>query len=95
MVPRWLAHLLVSLGWLLTPLWAWGASFVGAAAGARVAASWSDPVAMTGFVVALGATAGLGALWIWVRWMRRVPHLLARRMTPRPGSKEEHVASAD
>lgn len=87
--------MLVSLGWLLTPLWAWGASFVAATVAARVAAGWTDPVAMLGFVVLAGAAAGLAALWVWVRWMRRVPHVLARHMASRHSAKEEDVARAD
>ena len=94
-MPRWLAHLLVTLGWLLTPFWAWGASFFGAWVGARVAARWSDPVIMVGVVVGVAAATGLGGLWLWITWMRRLPHRLSHRMAPRRPSAEAKAAPGD
>lgn len=82
-MPRWLAHALVAIGWLLTPGWAWGAAFLGAWAGARLSAGWSDPVAMLAATAGAAAAASLGGLWVWVRVMRRLPHWLSRRMAPR------------
>ncbi len=63
--------------------------------GARIAARWSDPVAMVGVVVGVAAVAGLGGLGLWVRWMRRLPHRLSRRMAPRRPSRETDAAPAD
>ncbi len=93
-MPRWLAHALVVLGWLLTPGWAWGAAFLGAWAGARMSAGWSDPVAMLATTGGSAAAASLAGLWIWVRLMRRLPHWLARRMAPRD-TADPKVAAAE
>ena len=45
-MPRWMAHLLIVVGWLLTPAWAWAASHVGLWLGALVALRLSSPVLM-------------------------------------------------
>lgn len=81
-MPRWLAHLLVVSGWLLTPVLAWGASYVGLWAGALICIRLSQPVAMVGVALAISALAGLSVLALWVRFMRRVPHLLSHHMAP-------------
>lgn len=93
-MPRWLAHAIVIVGWLLTPLWAWGASFLGIWVGARLAMRLTDPVAMLAVAGLVGVGAGLGALWVWVRLMRRLPHQLSRHMAPRR-SQEVKIASAE
>lgn len=92
-VPRWLAHALVVVGWLLTPFWAWGASFFGMWLGAHVALSSRSPLVLIVPGLACAAICGFGTLWIWVRFMRRVPHLLARRMAPRESLELPHVAN--
>ena len=56
-MPRWLAHFLVVVGWLLTPLWAWGASYLGLWLGALVALRFSSPLVML-------VVAGLGAVLV-------------------------------
>ena len=94
-MPRWLAHLLVIVGWLLTPLLAWGASYVGLWLAALVAVRFGDPVVMLGVVGACAAVAGFTVLWMWVRFMRRLPHLLSHHMAPRPSEEREAVAAAD
>ncbi len=96
-MPRWLAHLLVVLGWLLTPVLAWGASYVGLWAVALVAIHVGDPLVMLGVVGACAAIAGFTVIWLWVRFMRRLPHLLSHHMAPREGVTEEPeaVAAAD
>jgi hypothetical protein len=98
-VPRWLAHLLVVLGWLLTPVLAWGASYAGLWLGAVVAARLSRPLVMLAVAVLGAASFGFAALALWVRFMRRVPHLLSHHMAPRPAppAPEEHraIAAAD
>src|ERR1041384_4640972 len=43
-MPRWLAHFLVVVGWLLTPAWAWAASYVGLWLGALLALQFSQPL---------------------------------------------------
>ena len=94
-MPRWLAHLLVVLGWLLTPLWAWGAAYVGLWLGALVALGFSSPLTM--LVVAGGGALllGFGVLWAWVRFMRRLPHLLSHLMAPRASEEHAAIAAAD
>jgi hypothetical protein len=82
-MPRWLAHALVIAGWLLTPLWAWGAAFFGAWIGAHAGLAFSHPVAMLGAVAFGAALCGFATVWGWVRFMRRVPHLLSHHMAPR------------
>ncbi|MGH7673197.1 MAG: hypothetical protein ACREMC_09860 [Gemmatimonadales bacterium] len=94
-MPRWLAHLLVVVGWLLTPLWAWGAAYVGLWLGALVALGFSSPLAM---LVVAGSGAlllGFVVLWAWVRFMRRLPHLLSHLMAPRASEEHSAIAAAD
>lgn len=93
-MPRWLAHSIIIVGWLLTPLWAWGASFFGVWLAARLAVRLSDPVVMLAVAGLIGVGAGLGALWLWVRLMRRLPHRLSHHMAPRR-SQEVKIASAE
>lgn len=94
-MPRWLAHLLVVCGWLLTPVLAWGASYAGLWAGALVAIRFSQPVTMLAVAGASAALAGFAALAAWVRFMRRVPHLLSHHMAPRASEEQRAVAAAD
>ena len=58
-MPRWLAHLLVAVGWLLTPVLAWAASYVGLWGGALIATRFANPVTM---LVVAGATVRLAAI---------------------------------
>ena len=94
-MPRWLAHLLVVFGWLLTPVLAWGASYVGLWAGALVAMRFSQPLTMLAVAGSGAALCGLGALAAWVRFMRRVPHLLSHHMAPRASEEHRAIAAAD
>jgi hypothetical protein len=94
-VPRWLAHLLVVCGWLLTPVLAWGASYVGLWAGALTALRFSQPVTMLAVAVAAAGISGLAALAVWVRFMRRVPHLLSHHMAPRVSAEHRAIAATD
>lgn len=94
-MPRWLAHLLVVIGWLLTPVWAWGASHLGLWLGALVALRFTSPLAML-LIAGLSALAlGFVVLLIWVRFMRRLPHLLSHHMAPRPSEEHSAIAAAD
>lgn len=85
-LPRWLAHALVVVGWLLTPLLAWGASFFGLWVGAHLSDRFSGPLTMLIPAIAGAAVLGFGTLWVWVRFMRRVPHLLSHHMAARASS---------
>ena len=82
-MPRWLAHALVVIGWLLTPLLAWGASFFGLWVGAHVATAAAGPLTALAPALVGAAICGFVVLWVWVRFMRHVPHLLAHHMTSR------------
>ncbi|HEX5387604.1 MAG TPA: hypothetical protein VFW66_12935 [Gemmatimonadales bacterium] len=72
---RWLRLLLRIFGWLLTPLLAWAASFFGAVAGALIAMHLREP--RTGLIVTAiaGATAGIVIILLWLRLLRRSPHI--------------------
>jgi len=94
-VPRWLAHLLVVIGWLLTPVLAWAASYVGLWAGALFATGFARPLTMLAVAAGVAALCGFAALAIWVRFMRRVPHLLSHHMAPRASEEQRAVAAAD
>ncbi len=94
-MPRWLAHLLVVIGWLLTPVLAWAASYVGLWAGALVATGFARPLTMLAVAGAVAALSGFAALAVWVRFMRRVPHLLSHHMAPRASEEQRAVAAAD
>ena len=87
-LPRWLAHALVVVGWLLTPLLAWGASFFGLWAGAHVTAGSSGPLALMAPALLGAVVCGFGTLWAWVRFMRRMPHLLAHHMASRAAAQD-------
>ena len=94
-MPRWLAHLLVVVGWLLTPVLTWSASYVGLWAGALVATRFTSPLTMLAVAGATAAVCGFAALAIWVRFMRRVPHLLSHHMAPRASEEQRAIAAAD
>jgi hypothetical protein len=63
-------------------------------AGALIALRFSRPVTMLVVAAACAALAGLVTLAFWVRFMRRVPHLLSHLMAAR-ASEERAVAAAD
>ena len=69
---RWLVRL---GGWLLTPLVAWAASFLGAWLGAGVAGGFRNSTSGAWIVVAFGAGFGLVAAWAWLRYLRLHPKL--------------------
>jgi len=94
-MPRWLAHLLIVLGWLVTPVLAWGASYAGLWLGALVAARLASPIAMVAVAATGAAALGFAALATWVRFMRRAPHLLSHHMAPRASQEQAAVAAAD
>lgn len=69
---RWLARL---LGWLLTPLLAWAASFCGAWLGAVAATRTTDGSLALGLTIGGAALLGLGVTLLWLRLLRRSPEL--------------------
>jgi hypothetical protein len=94
-VPRWLAHLAVVVGWLLTPVWAWLASHLGLWLGALIALRLESPLTMIFVAVAGAVVLGFAVLLIWVRFMRRLPHLLSHHMAPRASEEQTAIATAD
>jgi len=94
-MPRWLAHLLVVAGWLLTPIWAWGASHFGLWLGALVALRFQSPIAMIAIAFAGALLFGFAVLWAWVRFMRTLPHMLSHHMAPRASEEHAAIAAAD
>jgi hypothetical protein len=94
-VPRWLAHLLVVVGWLLTPAWAWAASHVGLWLGALIAVRFESPVVMLSIAGVSALAFGFMVLWVWVRFMRRLPHLLSHHMASRASEEHAAIAAAD
>jgi len=94
-VPRWLAHLLVVTGWLLTPAWAWAASHVGLWLGALIAVRFDSPIVMLSIAGFSALLFGFMVLWVWVRFMRRLPHLLSHHMAPRASEEHAAIAAAD
>lgn len=94
-MPRWLAHLLVVVGWFITPGLAWAASYVGLWAGALVATRFANPLTMLAVAGAVAGLCGFTTLALWVRFMRRVPHLLSHHMAPRLSEQHGAIAAAD
>jgi hypothetical protein len=71
-VLRFVARL---VGWLLTPLIAWAASFCGAWAGATAAAATPGANLSLGLTIMGGAAVGIGVTMLWMRLLRRSPEL--------------------
>ena len=94
-MPRWMAHFLVVVGWLLTPAWAWAASHVGLWLGALVALRLDNPFVMLAIAGVCALLFGFGVLWVWVRFMRKLPHLLSHHMAPRASEEHAAIAAAD
>jgi FtsH-binding integral membrane protein len=94
-MPRWFAHFLIIVGWLLTPAWAWAASHLGLWVGALVALRLQSPIAMLAIAGAGALVFGFAVLWTWVRFMRRLPHLLSHHMAPRASEEHAAIAAAD
>lgn len=70
------ANKLVQLvGWLLTPLLAWAAAFVGAWFGAGIGVNFKSSSSAGWLMVAFGAGFGLVAAWGWLRYLRHSPKL--------------------
>jgi len=67
--------LLSASGWLLTPVVALAASFVGAFLGTVIAGWLANPVHGVLLTVATGALAGYVSVHFWLRAIRRSPRL--------------------
>lgn len=63
------------LGWLLTPLVALAASFLGAWIGASVGEGLASSTTAAWVMLGVGAAAGIVAAWAWLRLVRRSPRL--------------------
>src|SRR2546425_1222236 len=85
--------------WMLGTLLAWTGAIVTADQTARgeptLVRTVAPPLTMLA-VAGLGAASfGFAALATWVRFMRRVPHLLSHLMAPRASQEQAAVAAAD
>ncbi len=71
-VLRFVARL---FGWLLTPIVASAASFLGAVAGAMIARSIADP--MRGLIMSgvCALVAAVVVTWFWLHWLRLRPEV--------------------
>jgi hypothetical protein len=72
---RWVRLGVRVFGWLLTPLLAWAACFLGAVGGALVAMRIRDPRMGLAVTVVLGALAGVAVILLWLRLLRRSPQI--------------------
>ena len=72
---RVLRFLLRFLGWLLTPLVAWAASFFGAWLMSMAVAGMKDPNDALVLTLAGGAVAAVSVTFLWMRLLRRSPEL--------------------
>lgn len=62
------------LGWLLTPLVAWAASFVGATIGAWISGG-ASPMTVLIVAAAFGLVFAWVSAWAWLRYLRHHPKL--------------------
>ena len=65
---RWVLRF---LGWLLTPLVAWAASFAGATLGAKVGAGATNPMTTFWITVVFGGVFAIAGAVVWLRVLRR------------------------
>lgn len=72
---RLLKFILRFVGWLLTPLVAWAASFFGAWLMALAAPTFDDSSIGLVLAVAGGAVGAISATVLWMRLLRRSPEL--------------------
>ena len=72
---RWVGILARVVGWLLTPLVAWAASFSGAWVVLRGQAGFEEPRRALYTALALGFAFALVALLAWIELLRRSPRL--------------------
>lgn len=72
---RWLRLGVRVFGWLLTPLLAWAACFLGAVGGALLAMRIREPRTALAVTVIIGAAAGVAVILLWLRLLRRSPQI--------------------
>ncbi|HEU4587316.1 MAG TPA: hypothetical protein VFS11_01610 [Gemmatimonadales bacterium] len=72
---RWLRLGVRVFGWLLTPLLAWAACFLGAVGGALLAMHIREPRTGLAVTVVIGAAAGVAVILLWLRLLRRSPQV--------------------
>jgi outer membrane lipoprotein SlyB len=60
------------VAWLLTPVAAWAASFLGGWLGAQVGARFGSPVGGIGFLVGGAVLGGLAGVVAWIGLLRRL-----------------------
>jgi predicted tellurium resistance membrane protein TerC len=78
-------------GWLLTPIVASAASFLGAVGGAMIARSVDNPTSglITSGVCAL--VAAVLVTWLWLHWLRRRPEVRAALGVDETGAPEAFI----
>ncbi|MDZ4673699.1 MAG: hypothetical protein SGI84_04530 [Gemmatimonadota bacterium] len=74
---RALRFVLRMFGWLLTPLVAWAASFLGAVLGAALAGSLEGALNGVAVTVAMGLIFAMLGTHAWLRLVRRSPEIRA------------------
>jgi hypothetical protein len=79
------------VGWLLTPLIAWAASFVGAWIGAEVSRGANRSTTTLAVSLGFGAVFALLAAWGWLRFLRRSPRLQEALAVTPEGTPEAAV----
>jgi hypothetical protein len=70
-----LRFLLRFLGWLLTPLVAWAASFIGAWLMSILVAGMKDPNDALVLTLGGGAVAAVSITFLWMRLLRKSPKI--------------------
>src|SRR5207244_3892950 len=85
--------------WMLGTFLAWMGAIITARAAARGETTLPGRALPVGIATVIGAALarlafGL-ALPVWVRFMRRVPHLLSHHMAPRASEEQRAIAAAD
>ena len=68
-------HVLRIVGWLLTPLVAWAASFIGAWLGALVSGGANSTMTTLTVTAIFGGIFALLSAWAWLRYLRHHPRL--------------------
>lgn len=74
---RVLRFVLRMFGWLLTPLVAWAASFLGAVLGAALAGGLAGALTGVAVTVAMGLVFAVLGTHVWLRLVRRSPEIRA------------------
>jgi len=87
--------ILRAFGWLLTPIVALAASFVGAFIGTVLAALLPNPLQGVALTVALGGLAGFVTVHFWLRALRHSPRLQHALHVLPDGTPEVAAAEGD